>query len=315
MASAKATEQIWQNLSVEALAILAGTDLITGELADAVTVDRAIEYAPDSRYSVGEKSLSEHLVAFESQNNARNLIEEDHEHVLHPDYNTPFTSYDDALDRLLPYHVFQVPDSETPESSREDALNDAVVYDFYRRRQNIYDRFARARRSNTLSSAHSNVILRQVNGLMKQDNVRLAQQIRQLKSTAGDSRPQKAEPSSHSSSHSSSSRTNPNSAQIPLTIPYTRLGQLMSLGITPVPIANVGRGDRPACVLHSIMQSRSMVHLVVNFGNLEPRQVNSLAQLLRTWVAENERNERNETSNAANDSTANGSQTDTNAGS
>ena len=68
MASAKATEQIWQNLSVEALAILAGTDLITGELADAVTIDRAIEYAPDSRYSVGEKSLSEHVVAFESQN-------------------------------------------------------------------------------------------------------------------------------------------------------------------------------------------------------------------------------------------------------
>ncbi|NWS64223.1 BICRA protein, partial [Chunga burmeisteri] len=38
------------------------------------------------------------------------FLEQLHKHqgaVLHPDYKTPFRSYDDALQRLLPYHVYQ----------------------------------------------------------------------------------------------------------------------------------------------------------------------------------------------------------------
>ena len=38
------------------------------------------------------------------------FLEQLHKHqgaVLHPDYKTSFRSFDDALQRLLPYHVYQ----------------------------------------------------------------------------------------------------------------------------------------------------------------------------------------------------------------
>jgi hypothetical protein len=33
----------------------------------------------------------------------------DHRAVTSPDYHTPFTSIKDAMDRLLPYHIYQYP--------------------------------------------------------------------------------------------------------------------------------------------------------------------------------------------------------------
>lgn len=211
-----------------------------------------------------------------SSGSARNLIHSDHQHILEPDYNTPFRSYEDALDRLLPYHVYQQPSEDADDAYPSTSLNDDTVLDFYKRRQNIYDRFRRARELNVIDKSHSNYLLRQVNSYMKDDNVRLAQQIRDLRGVAGVSR-------SNTTTPSQSSPANPaNNAQIPLTLPYTRLGQLMSLGITPVPIGNVQDGERPACVLLSVIENRSMVHLVVNFGSLNPRQLSTLAQLLRT---------------------------------
>ena len=32
--------------------------------------------------------------------------------VLQPDYKTPFRSFQDAVARLLPYHVFEYPDED-----------------------------------------------------------------------------------------------------------------------------------------------------------------------------------------------------------
>lgn len=207
---------------------------------------------------------------------ARNLISHNHQHVIEPDYNTPFNSYEDALDRLLPYHVYQQPVEDTHVSRPSTSLGDDTVLDFYARRQKIYDRFRKAREFDVIHKSHSNFLLRQVNSHIKDDNVRLAQQIRDLKGVPGVSTTNRSATSTPAPS------TPANNAQIPLTLPYTRLGQLMSLGITPVPIANVQNGDSPACVLHSVIENRGMVHLVVNFGSLNPRQLNTLAQLLRT---------------------------------
>ncbi|EOQ99475.1 hypothetical protein E3P92_02590 [Wallemia ichthyophaga] len=303
MSSGNPDEQIWQRLSVDALAILASSELITKELNEAVLEEKTIEYNSDVRYTIGGKFLSDHLEAFNSQNNARNLISHNHQHVIEPDYNTPFNSYEDALDRLLPYHVYQQPVEDTHVSRPSTSLGDDTVLDFYARRQKIYDRFRKAREFDVIHKSHSNFLLRQVNSHIKDDNVRLAQQIRDLKGVPGVSTTNRSATSTPAPS------TPANNAQIPLTLPYTRLGQLMSLGITPVPIANVQNGDSPACVLHSVIENRGMVHLVVNFGSLNPRQLNTLAQLLRTWVSENDRNAgnigENNSRNTNNDTTSN----------
>lgn len=104
--------------------------------------------------------------------------------------------------------------------------------------------------------------------------MRLSQQLRELKGAATSNR------------STTTTNNSANNAQIPLTLPYTRLGQLMSLGITPIPIANVQPGDQPACVLHGVLEDRNMVQLVVNFGSLNPQQLSSLAQILRTcWFS------------------------------
>lgn len=199
------------------------------------------------------------------------MLESDHTKVLEPDYNTPFSSYNDVLDRLLPYHVYQHPDADL-DLSTDHIFSDDKVLDFYRRRRNLYERFNKSRRVDLESKSQSNFILRQVNSTMKEDNVRLSQQLRELKGAATSTR------------STSATSNSANNAQIPLTLPYTRLGQLMSLGITPIPIANVQPGDQPACVLHGVLEDRNMVQLVVNFGSLNPQQLSSLAQILRTCL-------------------------------
>lgn len=51
---------------------------------------------------------------FETNVNYRcleNLLS-DQKAVTAPDYETPFTSIKDAMDRLLPYHIYQYPKSD-----------------------------------------------------------------------------------------------------------------------------------------------------------------------------------------------------------
>lgn len=53
---------------MDALAILASSELITKELNEAVLEEKTIEYNSDVRYTIGGKFLSDHLEAFNSQN-------------------------------------------------------------------------------------------------------------------------------------------------------------------------------------------------------------------------------------------------------
>lgn len=68
MSSGNAGDQIWQKLTVDALAILASSDLITKDLNEALLLEKSLDYSPDTRYTIGGKFLSDHLEAFHSQN-------------------------------------------------------------------------------------------------------------------------------------------------------------------------------------------------------------------------------------------------------
>lgn len=41
--------------------------------------------------------------------NFQRKLNTDHSAVLNPDFESPFTDYEDVLNRLVPYHVFQQP--------------------------------------------------------------------------------------------------------------------------------------------------------------------------------------------------------------
>ncbi|CAI2174601.1 2648_t:CDS:2 [Funneliformis geosporum] len=62
--------------------------------------------------------------------------------VLQPDYKTPFRSFQDAVARLLPYHVFEYPDEDmkgNDQISDLDATKNALR--FYKRRKIIFDKY------------------------------------------------------------------------------------------------------------------------------------------------------------------------------
>ncbi|CAG8490441.1 776_t:CDS:10 [Ambispora gerdemannii] len=60
-------------------------------------------------------------------------LAEDHRAVLYPDYKTPFSSFGDVLNRLLPYHIYQYADNELDSnkntSTEEEGTRRKVIYD------------------------------------------------------------------------------------------------------------------------------------------------------------------------------------------
>ena len=43
------------------------------------------------------------------------FLASDHEHVLNPDVDTPFSNTLDVVNRLLPYHIFYLPQEDLDE--------------------------------------------------------------------------------------------------------------------------------------------------------------------------------------------------------
>ena len=187
------------------------------------------------------------------------------------------------------------------------AITDEVALDFHRRRLNLYKRVGKARQYDLETALLSNLCLKQVNSVMKEDNNSISLQLKDLKSKVNKQHPKVATSSNSSSNSNNNNNNNNNNTQIPLTLPTSRLTQLIGLGIIPVPRNNVDPNQRlPACVLNSVSADQSTVGVVVNFGSLESRQLATLATLLRSWVDDNNRN------NQSNNNQSNNNQSNNN---
>ncbi|KAJ8266602.1 hypothetical protein GJAV_G00132380 [Gymnothorax javanicus] len=61
--------------------------------------------------------------------------------VLHPDYHSPFRSYGDALQRLIPYHLYQGTPSSPQDYDRVDAEFESVSSQLLKRSQAMVDKY------------------------------------------------------------------------------------------------------------------------------------------------------------------------------
>ncbi|KAI8081640.1 uncharacterized protein BX664DRAFT_388597 [Halteromyces radiatus] len=62
----------------------------------------------------------------------------DHEKVSRPDYLTPFKSIEDAMDRLLPYHIYQYPTADLDANKVPLERQDQAMLDIYKAQVDVF---------------------------------------------------------------------------------------------------------------------------------------------------------------------------------
>ncbi|KAI8332429.1 hypothetical protein BC941DRAFT_474208 [Chlamydoabsidia padenii] len=64
----------------------------------------------------------------------------DHDKVTRPDYLTPFRSMEDALERLLPYHIYQYPAADLDANKVPLERQDQTMLDIYKARKDVFEK-------------------------------------------------------------------------------------------------------------------------------------------------------------------------------
>ncbi|RHZ76464.1 hypothetical protein Glove_197g57 [Diversispora epigaea] len=98
-------------------------------------------------YSVTDKERTERTME-EYQHHADVVqrfdaaIKADQMSVIQPDYKTPFRSYQDAVARLLPYHIFDYPDEDMKNNDQTTELDSTkIALKFYKKRKVVFDKY------------------------------------------------------------------------------------------------------------------------------------------------------------------------------
>ncbi|CAO3625853.1 unnamed protein product [Cunninghamella blakesleeana] len=68
-------------------------------------------------------------------------LQKDHEKITNPDYLTPFKSIEDAMDRLLPYHIYQYPINDLDANKIPMDRQDHTMLDIYKAQVNIFKKY------------------------------------------------------------------------------------------------------------------------------------------------------------------------------
>ncbi|KAI9304653.1 hypothetical protein BJ944DRAFT_240363 [Cunninghamella echinulata] len=68
-------------------------------------------------------------------------LQNDHEKITKPDYLTPFKSLEDAMDRLLPYHIYQYPLNDLDANKIPMDRQDHTMLDIYKSQVDIFKRY------------------------------------------------------------------------------------------------------------------------------------------------------------------------------
>lgn len=69
-------------------------------------------------------------------------LQHDHISVNTPDLHKPFDSPDDAIARLLPYHVYRIPNRDLSTSQVNDVEADALALQIHKRKAALYEKYA-----------------------------------------------------------------------------------------------------------------------------------------------------------------------------
>ncbi|KAJ2959621.1 hypothetical protein NQZ79_g4916 [Umbelopsis isabellina] len=69
-------------------------------------------------------------------------LQHDHISVNTPDLHKPFDSTEDAIARLLPYHVYRIPNRDLSSPLVNDVEADALALQIYKRRAALYEKYA-----------------------------------------------------------------------------------------------------------------------------------------------------------------------------
>ncbi|KAI0058088.1 hypothetical protein BV25DRAFT_1313731 [Artomyces pyxidatus] len=110
--------------------------------------------APRRRVTHVKLSADEEYVASEVSNRVASCLTADQLAVLFPEVDSPFQDAEDVVNRLLPYHIFQIPKEDLGKGKQkvteEDILKQELAetkfaLECFKRRQDLQDRFRRAR--------------------------------------------------------------------------------------------------------------------------------------------------------------------------
>ncbi|KAI8377396.1 uncharacterized protein BYT42DRAFT_593729 [Radiomyces spectabilis] len=66
----------------------------------------------------------------------------DHKAVTQPDYETPFSSLKDAIDRLLPYHIYQYPKGDLNANKIPMELQDKTMLEIFKCQTDLFEKYA-----------------------------------------------------------------------------------------------------------------------------------------------------------------------------
>jgi hypothetical protein len=115
-----------------------GPKPLTEPAAIKPTVGKLTQPLPDSILS---KRLPEE--EFQHRDIKRRFLEtlsKDHVSVTTPDYQTPFRSMKDVIDRLLPYHVYQYPKMDLDANKVSLELQDTAILDIFKCQSELFEK-------------------------------------------------------------------------------------------------------------------------------------------------------------------------------
>lgn len=60
--------------------------------------------------------------------------------VTNPDYKTPFKSLEDAINRLLPYHIYHYPKADLDANRISVELQDSAILDIFKCQSDLFEK-------------------------------------------------------------------------------------------------------------------------------------------------------------------------------
>ncbi|ORE03629.1 hypothetical protein BCV72DRAFT_212887 [Rhizopus microsporus var. microsporus] len=67
-------------------------------------------------------------------------LSKDHVAVTNPDYKTPFKSLEDAINRLLPYHIYHYPKTDLDANRISVELQDSAILDIFKCQSDLFEK-------------------------------------------------------------------------------------------------------------------------------------------------------------------------------
>ncbi|CEG72998.1 hypothetical protein RMATCC62417_08465 [Rhizopus microsporus] len=68
-------------------------------------------------------------------------LSKDHVAVTNPDYKTPFKSLEDAINRLLPYHIYHYPKADLDANKISVELQDSAILDIFKCQSDLFEKY------------------------------------------------------------------------------------------------------------------------------------------------------------------------------